>query len=365
MVPMRSRTKRKDGLPPTIPSTQSTKSKARLDAIFRICFNFVVLMGLFILVRGVPRYSTIRSAFFNNTYGKKAHLLEPLEIRFPDRPSCFQTALPIGEYVTEEKDDLLHGLKQREKTTVIIISSSSKKLEKTLPLYGDMNGVIDRVLVLWNNQEECPPKVPLYTKVDLFVIPQRTDSLNNRMGEDVLKYTRTRSILHATDDVFLPVRYIRYMIYTWVQNGVDSIVGDWKDRGYADPSSGAYSKFFPEKQKGSNKERRHNIVSTRSMIIGRKWVEIYAKKERVNNFVDAEANCEYIMISALIRKNTERQNPILLDIPEEHDREELAADKEVNETLNKEDEVIKKEQRDRCVQKAMAFFGNDIWDPEE
>mmetsp|Transcript_26182 Transcript_26182/g.52168 ORF Transcript_26182/g.52168 Transcript_26182/m.52168 type:complete len:365 (+) Transcript_26182:267-1361(+) len=354
------RKKRKYGLPTAISlPSQPPKTKTLMNVYLRAKISFVILFGLFIMLR--DRFFAIPTIFTNKVYCVKSAPLEPLEVRFPERPSCFHTALPIGEYVSQEQDDPIVGLPTRERTTLVIMSSSLNKvknLEKLLPLYGDMSFVIDRVLVLWNNQEECPPQMPIHTKVDMFIISQNAGSMNNRMGEDVLKYTRTRSILHTTDDVFLPKKYIRHMTYNWVINGIDSIVGDLKDGVYAHPSTEGYLDVLFEEHKESDK-KRYNIVSTRSLIMGKKWLEKYNKDLLMLRFVDLHLDCEHILLSAFFRKNTRRNDPMFIAIPKEYQRKELPDYGGVDENT-----YTYKDQENTCILKAMEYFGKDIWDPK-
>mmetsp|Transcript_1510 Transcript_1510/g.3258 ORF Transcript_1510/g.3258 Transcript_1510/m.3258 type:complete len:371 (-) Transcript_1510:460-1572(-) len=368
MFPVRLRTNRKDGpvIGIEIPVTsRSSKPKKQRNLTLKIFFSVLAVIGLFVASKDL--YLIISTVFIKNhiQHGVKSVIpQEKMQVRFPGLPPCFETVLPIGPYETLEKDDLLTGLPMRERTTVVIMSSSLKNVEylqKILPLYGGMPGTLDRILLLWNNQKDCPPELPVHTKVDMFVIPQSKNSPNNRMGEDVLKYSRTRSILYVSDDVFLPNIYVRTLLYKWVEKGPDSIVGDLADRGYAHPTGG-YSALIPKMFKVKGKPKKHNIVSTRSMVLGRKWVESYKNLPDVRSFVDAETGCQSIMLSALVRKNTGRNDPIFITNPNEHPREDLLPAGLYDQ---KEGADILDGRRNRCVFRAMDIFGKNIWDPKE
>lgn len=291
----------------------------------------------------------------------------------PKRPPCFKrTGLPKEEYVVlESVDDPTINHPEREKTTMVFIGYSTERFEnfdEILPKYGDMDKTLDRVLLLWNNQDKCPPTPPSNTKVPIYVIPQRTNSLNNRMGDDVAKYARTRSILHVDDDLFLSEKLIRSMIRTFVKSGVNSFLGCFRERRYAHPAFG-YSDQIPKEHKAKLKELKHNVVITRTMMLGRRWISKYNKNKKMLQFVNDEMNCEDIMISALVRSETNGRDPIYLPLTEEEYRTELPHPGGLSDVLfkkkdgnaNEEDKRGWFVRRGDCALKAQEFFGKGVW----
>lgn len=74
-----------------------------------------------------------------------------------------------------------------------------------------MSSVLDKIVFVWNNQEELPPKFPEGpVPIELY---QRNNSLNNRY--DVEPYNiKTPTVLTVDDDVWLEETLIRDMIET-------------------------------------------------------------------------------------------------------------------------------------------------------
>eukprot|EP00588_Corethron_pennatum_P009022 CAMPEP_0194267400 /NCGR_PEP_ID=MMETSP0169-20130528/1913_1 /TAXON_ID=218684 /ORGANISM="Corethron pennatum, Strain L29A3" /LENGTH=360 /DNA_ID=CAMNT_0039008225 /DNA_START=55 /DNA_END=1134 /DNA_ORIENTATION=+ len=256
------------------------------------------------------------------------------------------------------------GLPGDEKTTVVLIGYSPARtpnFEKILPAYGAMVGTVDRVLLLWNNQEECPPPVPASTPVPIYVLPQRTNSLNNRMGPDVARYSRTRSLLHVDDDLLLSQPFIRKMVHAWATHNSNGLVGCASEPRYASSHLGIYGRVPPI---GVNNPKLgkmvQNVVLTRSAMVGRTWIAPYWNHTAMRAHVDAEMNCEDIMLSALVRSGNGGHDPVYVEVTEKEWREELGTGRSAGLSHSTDGgEWLKR--RKECVMKAPEFFGKDVW----
>ena len=209
---------------------------------------------------------------------------------------------------------VFHTRKGYDRTTVVLMGYSPKRYEnyaRLLKAYGAMNDVLDQIIMVWNNQVELPPKIPVQTKVPITVVQTERNTLNNRFN--VSHIVRTSSVLTQDDDVLLNVALIRRLLDSHLREPSRLIGVD----GRAISPEGTY--LFKEEM------GLPSMVLTKTMIQPISQLQAYMRNQGVLDYVDRNWNGEDIAMNMVAIQATGLPALVLsidrkhrLDLPE-HD----------------------------------------------
>jgi len=180
---------------------------------------------------------------------------------------------------------------EETKTTIVMLSYSTKRfenLETILPNYVNMSSVLDKIVFVWNNPKENPPKFPEGSvPIEVYY---RNNSLNNRY--DVKPYKiKTPAVLTVDDDVWLEESLIREMIETQKIHE-ERLIGLYTRRAYN--ASYQFSSGHPR------------LVIGQTIIWNRNFGDWYTNDEFIQRSNDDPDyfGCDDIAFNALIQAQT-------------------------------------------------------------
>jgi len=295
--------------------------------------------------------------------------------------------------------------KSNTKTTLVLMGYSTNRLDNydiILPAYSDMDDVIDKIIFLWNNQEEEPPNVPMHGKVPIILVREPENSMNNRFGPDVTDRTETNVVTLVDDDCLLSRGMIRAMISSWEASSRDldqrSLIGVDGDgrivgtkHGYLFPCSRIEGWVLQRHCWNSivssstpvSSNHPLNLVVGKTMTFSTLFMLAYQNDEVVWNYTSPQGGhfCEDIMMNALIRNATNNRDPVLMtkdrkwNLPLRGKKNEAAEIKEEHLAMDRTRTILSEsgglsfsltvlswnDKRSECVQWASTHYPESIW----
>ena len=223
------------------------------------------------------------------------------------------------------------------KTTLVLMGYSSKRIpnyEKIFSTYKDMDNVLEKIIFIWNNPSEAPPKMP-QGKVHIQYWKASKNSMVNRYR--ILDYVTTESVLTVDDDVLLSSKLIQNMIQSF-NNDKTNLVG-------LDPRS-----FTNDGKYSFDKSEKNKLVIGKTMMWNIKYASIFLNDKELTRFSEANP-CEDIAMNFLIRHLTKKE-PIIVEMTKTAFRKNL---KEADGlSINPKTNWI--EERNNCVTYMMKRF---------
>lgn len=198
--------------------------------------------------------------------------------------------------------------------------------------------LVERIIVVWNNQLAAPPQLPTDTENVEVLVLRRGNSLNNRFF--VYGNVSTQMVLVIDDDVVLDTNLVRNMISAFKQDP-KRIIG--LDGRYISLLDGAY--FFHRGQYHS-----WSCVVTKTMLFHKDLLLLYGDFPRVHEQVDQWFNCEDVAFASIAAMHT-GVGPILLDA---EGRSELPSPDGLSTSMFSADWQHK---RTQCVHWLGRYFG--------
>jgi lipopolysaccharide biosynthesis glycosyltransferase len=195
------------------------------------------------------------------------------------------------------------------KITVIIASYSLEGfrphwLRDTVRRYTgpEFASLIDKVIVVWNNPDEAPPRLP----EKAVILHQKVNSLNNRWIE-TLPHIRTDAVLNIDDDMYLERNALTCMLQWWFYAPMRLV--------------GPVSRTVDEQGSYVLQDLRQGepyvFMLPRAVLLHKNHLETYARSdEALRAYVDnQEAKCDDILLNFLVSTNPGGDKPLQVLLP--------------------------------------------------
>ena len=198
-------------------------------------------------------------------------------------------------------------LKKREllnKTTIILMGYNTKRIpnyKTVFKTYGSMTDVIDKIIFIWNNQNDLPPKIP-NTDVYVQLVKGDKNLLTNRYK--MSRYVTTSSVITVDDDVILPRNTILVMLKEYNKN--PNLLIGLDDRSYTDDG-----KYIPR----MTETTVNKLVIGKTMMWNKKYGDILFQHKDVVEYVNTvHPGCDDIAMNFLIKSITKKEPIRLLKV---------------------------------------------------
>lgn len=195
------------------------------------------------------------------------------------------------------------------KTTLIIMGYNNQRMvhnkETIFQTYGKMKSCLDKIIFIWNNQEQKVPIIP-EIDVDLKIISTKRNSLCNRHYL-AYKYVNTESVLLVDDDMYLQKGLVEDLISIWDKNK-HKVIG-YSKRGYTE--SGDYHYTSDSEFKAC----KYIITIGQTLMYHKKYMLEFAKDLKLQYFIDNidASRSDDLSLQMMVKKFISKEPSIIVN----------------------------------------------------
>jgi hypothetical protein len=216
------------------------------------------------------------------------------------------------EVASDQNKHMKRTENENSKTTIVMMGYSSKRFsnyKNILRSYGSMKTVLDKIILIWCNQNSPPPTAPRESSVPVVILSAATNSLNNRY--EVADMVRTSTVVSVDDDVKLSEALIEVLIKTHSQQPNRIIGVDGR-------SYDLNGKYNYHTNPGTT------MALTKTWIISKRFFAPYMKDKVLLDFINSKDvhNCEDIAMNFVVQ-NLTGNDALIVTMDEKNYRETL------------------------------------------
>ena len=211
--------------------------------------------------------------------------------RYNFTSGCNHCFISYKKISTDKKFDFQKFSYNCTKLTIVIVGFSPRRrtfLTHSLTEYGKLNQLLDKIILIWNNNNSSLPTIPI-SKVNITILKPDINSLNARFS--IFSLVKTDAVLVIDDDVRINEILITKMFNTW-KTYPDRLVGlDQRD-------TSIYGEYK------YNLSSKPSLVITGTMILHVHFLKMYMSDKEIVKYVYDNRNGEDIAMNAVAQNYT-------------------------------------------------------------